>query len=249
MELDQINDIISHSKKHSVIGIKQSFEDEGALLEDVHTIRRLTLKNDLILNIKIGGCEARTDIYNSVNLGVDGLISPMVETDFALQKFIESTLNCKNLDLYLLVETKTAFKNLEKILGSPAAKMLNGVILGRSDFVKSYGHDKSYVDNDFVFNKAVKIFKYAKSHNLTTTMGGNISPKSIYFISELKNQNLLDFIETRNVIIDVRKCKDLDESIKSAFHLESLWLEYKSRKYSHLSNEYNSRSELLKERL
>jgi hypothetical protein len=49
-----------------VIGIKQSFEDEAAMLDDVISMRRITELNDALLYVKIGGCEALTDINNCV---------------------------------------------------------------------------------------------------------------------------------------------------------------------------------------
>ena len=34
--------------------------------------------------VKVGGCEANTDIYNCLKIGVNGIIAPMVETPFAI---------------------------------------------------------------------------------------------------------------------------------------------------------------------
>ena len=42
-----------------VEGVKQSFEDEGAVLEDVVLMRQLTSLANLYMNVKIGGCEAK----------------------------------------------------------------------------------------------------------------------------------------------------------------------------------------------
>ena len=75
-----------------VVGMKQSFEDEGVLLDDVITVKRITELCGLQSYVKIGGCEAKTDLYNCVKLGVNGVIAPMVETSFALSKFISNNL-------------------------------------------------------------------------------------------------------------------------------------------------------------
>ena len=58
----EITDQLLSLKEGGVVGIKQSFEDEGVILEDVARIKRLCDKLELKLNIKIGGCEAITDI-------------------------------------------------------------------------------------------------------------------------------------------------------------------------------------------
>jgi 4-hydroxy-2-oxoheptanedioate aldolase len=232
-----------------LVGIKQSFEDEGALLEDIKTIRKLTKLNNLKLSVKIGGCEAKSDIHECRYMEVDGIVAPMVETEFALQKFIESVSHISGIKFYVNIESKTAYENIDKILDSPSAKMLSGIVVGRSDFVKSYGHDKSFVNSDFIFEKTYEIMKKAKSYGLETLMGGNLSPKSVEFISKLKSENLIDYVETRNVIIKVDDVSNLENSITSAIEFETIWLDYKSKKYKEISDSYYSRSQTLKERL
>lgn len=247
--MDKLYDKLKSFLSDGLIGIKQSFEDEGALLEDIKTIRKLTKLNNLKLSVKIGGCEAKSDIHECRYMEVDGIVAPMVETEFALQKFIESVSHISDIKFYVNIESKTAYENIDKILDSPSAKMLSGIVVGRSDFVKSYGYDKSYVNSDFIFEKTYEIMKKAKSYGLETLMGGNLSPKSVSFISKLKDENLLDYVETRNVIIKVGDISKLEESITSAIEFETIWLDYKSKKYKELSDSYYSRSQTLKERL
>ena len=50
-------------------------------------MKRITELCGLQSFVKIGGCEAKTDLYNCVKLGVNGVIAPMIETPFALLKF------------------------------------------------------------------------------------------------------------------------------------------------------------------
>ena len=247
--MDKLYQNLKNFKIDSLVGIKQSFEDEGALLEDIKTIRKLTKLNNLKLNVKIGGCEAKSDIHECRYMEVDGIVAPMVETEFALQKFIESVSHISGIKFYVNIESKTAYENIDKILDSPSAKMLSGIVVGRSDFVKSYGHDKSFVNSDFIFEKTYEIMKKAKSYELETLMGGNLSPKSVEFISKLKNENLIDYIETRNVIIKVGDISEIENDIQSAIEFETIWLDYKSKKYKEISDSYYSRSQTLKERL
>jgi len=244
-----IHKIIKKLFTKNLIGIKQSFEDEGVILDDVNTIRNITKYNNLKLSVKIGGCEAKSDIHNCYYIGVDGIVAPMVETEFALQKFIESVSHISGIKFYINIESKTAYENIDKILDSPSAKMLSGIVVGRSDFVKSYGYDKSFVNSDFIFQKTYEIMKKAKLYGLETLMGGNLSPKSVEFISKLKNENLIDYIETRNVIIKVGDISEIENDIQSAIEFETIWLDYKSKKYKEISDSYYSRSQTLKERL
>ena len=46
-------------KKHNVVAIKQSLEDEGASFEEIKIMRKITRKAGLQHNIKVGGCEAK----------------------------------------------------------------------------------------------------------------------------------------------------------------------------------------------
>ena len=82
-------------------------------------MRQLTSLANLYMNVKIGGCEAKTDIRNCINMGADGIVAPMIESPFALQKFIESTSNIKT-NRFINIETKNAVDNIPNAL--PAIK-------------------------------------------------------------------------------------------------------------------------------
>mgnify|MGYP001159727531 CR=1 FL=1 len=53
--------------ERGVVAIKQSFEDEGVILSDVFTMRRITEPIGTNVYVKIGGCEAITDINNCLS--------------------------------------------------------------------------------------------------------------------------------------------------------------------------------------
>ena len=50
-------------KKYDAVAIKQSLEDEGASFDQLKIMRKITMKAGLQHNIKVGGCEAKTDIF------------------------------------------------------------------------------------------------------------------------------------------------------------------------------------------
>ena len=56
-----------------------------ANFSDLVLMRKLTKKANLNLNVKIGGCEAINDIIFCVSLKVDGIVSPMVESEYGLK--------------------------------------------------------------------------------------------------------------------------------------------------------------------
>ena len=236
--------------KHGIIGMKQSFEDEGVLLNDVVAFKRVTEVCGLQSFVKIGGCEAKSDLFNCVRMGIDGVIAPMVETPFALSKFIDMMDEYKErADSYIVIESQTSYKNIDEILNEGQGK-LKGIIVGRSDFSKSYKLNKSEVDSDFIHNKVEDILVKAKKNNYITTMGGNISTRSTQFIKDMYQKNLLDRIETRNVVIEINEqnLKIIDKVIQKALDFEIEWLQYKLSISSKLSSEYSERIGLLKNR-
>ena len=235
----------------NVVGIKQSFEDEGALLSDVLTMRRITELSNLLMYVKIGGCEAVTDINNCVGMGIDYIIPPMIETLYAFKKFASAVKNIKGTKYYFLCETQTAYNNLEHILNSKEASILEGIIVGRSDFTKSHGLDKSEVNSELISSKVEKIFEMSKSKGLKTTMGGNISIESSEFIKKLFSKNLLDKIETRNMVVELAEgnVRNLEKTIKDVISYEIEWLTFKAINYSSIGDSYLERANLLQDRI
>ena len=71
-------------------GVKLSLEDEGSTFEDLKIMSKITKSLNLNLNIKIGGCEAINDIIFCKSLRPKSIVAPMVESQYALRKFVES---------------------------------------------------------------------------------------------------------------------------------------------------------------
>ena len=108
-------------EKYDLQGIKAEFEAEGSSFRDMVRLRRITDKIDVPLHLKIGGVEALRDIKDSLEIGADGLIAPMVESSFGIKKFIDGVHSIyKNTDVHLSIniETQQAVKKLKEILRS-----------------------------------------------------------------------------------------------------------------------------------
>ena len=71
--------------------LKISLEDEGLTFDQATEIACLSHQNQIPLNIKIGGAEAISDMRFANNIGCIGCVAPMVESSYALHKFISST--------------------------------------------------------------------------------------------------------------------------------------------------------------
>ena len=85
--MKKISTILKNLKNLGVSGVKQSTEDEGSSFDDISLMRKITKKIGLNLNVKIGGCEAKNDIFFCKRVNVDGIVAPMVESKYALKKF------------------------------------------------------------------------------------------------------------------------------------------------------------------
>ena len=88
-----LNELKELKNKYNVVGIKSSFEDEGVQFNELIRLKQLCNLSNIIFNVKIGGCEAISDINNCMLLDADGMVAPMVESPFALEKFITSVNN------------------------------------------------------------------------------------------------------------------------------------------------------------
>lgn len=249
--IDIVSELKTLKEKYGVVGIKQSFEDEGALLEDVSIMRRITDKVGLYLSVKIGGCEAISDINTCKRLGVDNIVAPMIESEFALQKFVESISEIKDIEFYINIESKNAFHNLDHILKSPSSKLLSGIVVGRSDLTKSYGYSKDYVDSPEMLEVVKEILTSSKSYGFKTLMGGNVSTKSVGFVKEAYKEGILGYIETRNIILKLNdnNIENLLDIIKSILLFEAKWLQYKAEYYNGVGNSYRDRADTIVNRI
>ena len=226
--------------------IKISLEDEGLTFDQATKIACLTHQQQTPLNIKIGGAEAISDMRFAENIGCKGCVAPMIESPYALHKFISSvyknSFDFKNL--FVNIESKQA----KDILNSSDASHLYGIVLGRTDFIQSFGYTKSSVDSDECFDMAVEIFTLAKKKGLKKVMGGNLNINSFNFVKKLYDENLLDYIETRNVKVKLSYgfLDNFKENLSSMLEFESEWLTCKYDNLIQISKDDKKRLDNLK---
>ena len=231
------------------VGIKISFEDEGAQHNEIISMRYLTSLLGLNLSIKIGGGEAKRDIVDCMHLNADVIVCPMIETNFALSKFLTIFKNNgytgkKGFNL----ETITSYNNLQSF--EKSFEYLDYLIFGRVDFVNSLGKDRLFVDTDEMYNYMSSVFSVAKKHGIKCCMGGAISNNSGEIIKKLVSNNLLDNFETRYVIFDVSKI-DLDnfqELILNSTKFELEWLKHIRNRYQEFANKDANRIVMIENR-
>jgi len=233
MNIKKILRQLKELKKLGVVGIKKSLEDEGASFKEIIIMRKITKKTNLKLNVKIGGCEAKNDIYFCKDIKTDSIVAPMVESSYALKKFLQISKMGPKIPLLINVETITAIQNLSSMINNKKEfKNLSGIVLGRSDLAGSLGLEKKDVNSKKIFNLLLKVFKKIKRQkkgNFIIKMGGSLTRESHDFIAKLYEKKLLDSIETRNVEIRLNKkiLSNLENIIEKAFKFEIEWLKEK----------------------
>ena len=248
--MDNLQKILFQLKGLGCSGVKISYEDEGALLNEMITMRYLTAHVGLELSIKIGGCEAKRDIVDCIDIGCDTIVAPMVESSFALKKFFNSLnqygfVGKKGFNL----ETINAYKCLDEL--SLEFNKLDFVTVGRVDFVGSLNKDRIFVNTNEMYNMVENIFQKTREKETKCYLGGAISIESKEFIGKLIQNNLLDRFETRYIIFDVSKIdfNKLDELLYIANVFEVEWLKYINKKYSLLANKDVQRIKMIEDRI
>lgn len=231
MNIEGILRRLKKLKSLGVVGIKQSLEDEGATFNDIVLMRKLTKKIKLSLNVKIGGCEAKNDINFCKSQKVDSIVAPMVESSYALKKFVQS-INTNSIPILINIETNLAIENFSKILKVKEFKKLHGIVIGRSDIAGSLGLEKKYVDSKIIFKMVSKKLNYLKKNlrkKFIIKMGGSITDKSKNFILKLYNAKILNSVETRNIEIkiNIKTINNFKVILNEAFLFELEWLNYK----------------------
>ena len=239
---------------YGVFEIKAEFEAEGSRMEEMMRLKDITSYVGLPIILKIGGGEAVTDIYNALSIGVKGIIAPMIETPYALSKYLNIIKNIvpednrKDIEFAFNVETITAYQNLDKILELPDINLLTGVMIGRVDLTQSMGLNRKDINTSReIWDICLTTLKKLKQYNLKTGLGGAIAKEALPPITAFSGW--LDKFETRKVVFPVASYKYGEVAIIKANEFELLWLESKKRYYSRIRVEDEKRIQMLKERI
>lgn len=243
-------------ENEGLIGIKTSFEDEGALFNETIRLKEICNQGKTKLTLKIGGPEAIRDIKDSLIIGVKGLVAPMVESAFGLKKFIQSAKTyisedtLPSIQLNINVETITAVSNVQKMLDLSEANDLYGVTVGRVDLVSSMGKDRNYVNSDEVYSIVRDVFSKVKEKGLKLCLGGAVSMESLSFLKRLHSDGLLDKFETRYAIYDPSiALKNLSRALSKGQIFEYEWLQCKHEYYTSLANQDIKRIQMIQDRI
>ncbi len=242
-------------ENHGVIGVKAEFEAEGTRLEEALRLKEVVTKAGLELTIKVGGCEAIKDMYDARSIGITHLVGPMIETPYALKKYLNAArisfpeVERASVKFLVNIETIDGINNFDRMLQIPEIKNLDGVVLGRVDMVGSLNLGRDEVNHQKVFDMARDLFTKCRKNQLECVMGGGIAKEAIPFIVNL-SPDLLDRYETRKIIFKCRVALDHEpeKGILKAVGFELMWLKNKRDFYKMIFEEDMIRLSMLEQR-
>jgi 4-hydroxy-2-oxoheptanedioate aldolase len=256
LELSSVSLLKDLVENHGVLGIKTSFEDEGASLMEVIRLKELCNQAGTKILLKIAGAEAKRDLEDSIMIGVKGIVAPMIESPFALDKFVKSAKSIlppdvlSNVQLGVNIETITAYKNFNEMTKADGFKDLYHITLGRVDFVSSMNKDRSYVNSEEILDIATDLFTKSRGMSKRVYLGGAITIDSNDFMKSLFTKGLLDKFETRYVMYDPAiALNNLNDALLSGQRLEMGILNNRRNYHLHHANKEIDRINMIESRI
>ena len=235
-----------------VVAVKAEFEAEGTRPDELLRLIELACRADLGVALKIGGCEAVSDLHACRLYGADYVIAPMVETPYALTKFVDARRKVyeepTTARFLFNLETQTTLDNLADMLPL-AREALDGIVFGRVDFTLSRGLARGAINHRQVTDAVLLAAHSCAEHDLELVVGGSVAVEARAALQEIRRVRL-DRFETRKVIFDgaAVDARGFHEGIANAVAFELAWLENKREYYQRIGAEDASRIRMMRER-
>ena len=243
----ELTDLLKELRtKFSAESLKaEAFED--LTREDVVNLKELADEAGLGLTLKVGGSEAYRDTKFASEIGVKKLVVPMIESPYALEKFInvveEVYPDNEFPEIYANIETFNGAALLDEILQDENCQRMSGIIFGRTDMCGSLGLTSQDVDNDEIYQYALSISNQVAKCGKPLYIGGRVSSHSISFF---RNLPYLSGFETKKILFNskILSSDNAQDAILVALKFELLWLESKEQTQRDLK-----RIEIIKRRI
>lgn len=240
--------------QYGVVAVKAEFEAEGTRPDEFQRLLELARIAGVDVALKIGGCEAVSDLLSSRLYGVDYIIAPMVETPYALSKFIDAKNKTHGVDdetttFLFNLETETTLRHLDELV--PVAKAgCDGIVFGRVDFTLSRGLPRSAINERQITNAVLTVARACRDNDLELVVGGSVSVDAIDALREIQAVRL-DRFETRKVIFDGAAVtrSSIEAGIANAVEFELDWLRNKRDYYDRIAREDMARIEMMETRV
>ncbi|MBE7191643.1 MAG: aldolase [Gordonia polyisoprenivorans] len=253
----QMSEILRRGKdEHGVVSVKAEFEAEGTRMDELLRLVDISRAAGLPLTVKIGGCEAVRDLLESKQIGVRYVVAPMVETAYALSKYVAAKNTIydedeeRDTDFLFNLETITGYENLDAMVElAKQSRGVHGVVFGRVDFAGSLGETRDSINTPRITEYVTTAAEKVKQAGLDFVMGGAVSSDTLDVIRQVASVHLSRF-ETRKIVFDggASTVDTIADGLVNAVHFELLWLVNKREYYGRITREDERRIEMLESR-
>ena len=243
-------------EKYGVLAVKAEFEAEGTRVDELLRLIDISRTVGLNLTVKIGGCEAIRDLLEAKQFGAKYIVAPMIETPYALSKYVSAIDivydhdEIEDTEFLFNIETVTGLSSLSELIAEvKVSERVKGIVFGRSDYVGSTGSKILNVNSPEVTKDILKVASAAKNSELQLVVGGGVSIDAIDNLRKIREIHLTKF-ETRKVVFhsDALDAENIEQGLLNAVYFEMMWLSNKREYYGRITNEDANRIATLEKR-
>ncbi len=217
--MDQLTQTLHELKQeHGLLSLKAGTEWEDMDCSEISHLYSLG-ENELPILVKIGGPEAKSDLRRLRDIGVNGILGPMIESEYALEKFVETVQQVYdgshiNPLLAINIETIQGYKQLDTLMKNPAFAAIDTVVIGRLDLSLSM-HIKD-VDHPEVSHVTKDLATRLREAGKNVSVGGFVNPSSVASLHETG----VNQVNTIHTLFDLNKIGDAAAAMWKAIEFE-----------------------------
>lgn len=233
--------------QHNLISLKGGTEWEDMDYDEIAYLKGISPTFIPVL-VKVGGPEANVDLRHMREIGIDGILGPMIESQYSLEKFVSTVKNVYKdsqipLWLSINIETINAFDKLDEILSSSSFNAINTVVIGRLDLSLSMNHTE--IDHPEVTAVTKEIASRVKSVGKHVSVGGFVNPKSVDTLATFD----IDRVNTIHCMVDTVKNVSIGDSVRKAIEFEAAFYNKLKSMYPKRNAFYENRIQICKKKL